>query len=176
MTIAITCPGCRSTLRIKEEYAGQTVKCPRCEAQVAVPAGEVAEVEAIEEVEGAVTERPAPRRSPAEEVSPTRRRPERDDPRRHADDERPRSRWKPCPRCGATDPKRVNFTFWGSFYFTGLFHHVRCLECGCKYNGKSGKSNIIPAIICVTIPAVLIAFILFFMVWVIFLRGYFGGN
>jgi hypothetical protein len=68
------------------------------------------------------------------------------------DEEEQWQKWKPCPSCGQKKGERVLWTLWGSFYFSAMFHHVRCAECGTKYNGNTGRSNIVPAIICVTIP------------------------
>jgi hypothetical protein len=70
------------------------------------------------------------------------------------DEDRPRSYFVPCPRCGAGSAQRVIFTFWGSFYGPAMFHHVRCPNCGYAYNGRTGRSNLLPAIAFVTIPAV----------------------
>ena len=47
----------------------------------------------------------------------------------------------PCPKCGAADPKTLNFTWWGGALGPKLLTHVKCLNCGYKYNGKSGKDN-----------------------------------
>ncbi len=80
---------------------------------------------------------------------------------------RKKSRYKPCPRCGATDPRKVSFTWWGSIYGPALFSHVRCLECDYAYNGRTGRSNLVPAIIFVTIPAVLILLLLGFLGFVV---------
>jgi hypothetical protein len=66
------------------------------------------------------------------------------------------SPYKPCPRCNAQQSKRVSFTFWGSFYGPALFTHVQCPRCRYSYNGKTGKSNLVPAILFVTVPLVLI--------------------
>jgi rubredoxin len=66
------------------------------------------------------------------------------------------SDYVPCPRCGARGAERVVFTFWGSFYGPALFTHVQCPKCYYKYNGKTGKSNRIPAILFVSIPLILI--------------------
>ena len=63
--------------------------------------------------------------------------------------------------------QRVLFTPWGSFYGPALFHHVRCPECRYAYNGRSGGSNLIPAILFVVIPAVLMAAIIVFIVLLI---------
>src|SRR5205823_13616363 len=61
-----------------------------------------------------------------------------------------------CTRCGACGAERVVFTFWGSFYGPALFTHVQCPKCYYKYNGKTGRSNLIPAIIFVLVPLLLI--------------------
>ena len=46
-----------------------------------------------------------------------------------------------CPKCGATDPKTLNFTWWGGALGPKLLTQVKCVDCGYKYNGKSGKDN-----------------------------------
>ena len=46
------------------------------------------------------------------------------------DEEEEYQKWKKCPRCRQQRAKRVLWTFWGSFYFTALFKHVKCQECG----------------------------------------------
>jgi hypothetical protein len=61
----------------------------------------------------------------------------------------------------------VAWTIWGSFYGPALFTHVRCPECDYGYNGQTGRSNIVPAIIFVTIPAILIAAVVGVVVWLV---------
>jgi len=81
-----------------------------------------------------------------------------------------RMAFKPCPRCGAEGAKRVLFTPWGSFYGPALFNHVRCPECRYAYNGRSGGSNLIPAILFVTVPLVLMAAIICYLALLIIPR------
>jgi hypothetical protein len=50
--------------------------------------------------------------------------------------------YAPCPRCGGTEGLRIGFTWWGGKLGPWLLTHVRCLTCGLKYNGKSGRSNL----------------------------------
>lgn len=78
----------------------------------------------------------------------------------------------PCPRCGAAGATRVNYTFWGSFYGPRLFHHVRCPRCRHAYNGKTGGSNLVPAILFIAIPAILIVGLLFYIYTVLQQRGF----
>lgn len=47
----------------------------------------------------------------------------------------------PCPECSSTDAEKVTFTWWGGLLGPSLLHHVKCLECGATFNGKTGKSN-----------------------------------
>src|SRR5262249_7864743 len=75
------------------------------------------------------------------------------------------SPFKPCPRCGGRTAERVVWTAWGSFYGPALLNHVRCLGCGYKYNGRSGRSNFVAAAIFVTVPLVLIAAIIGTLAW-----------
>lgn len=49
--------------------------------------------------------------------------------------------YSPCPKCGAENAKALNFTWWGGALGPKLLNHVKCLDCGNKYNGKSGKDN-----------------------------------
>jgi hypothetical protein len=105
-------------------------------------------------------------------VQPVRPRPapidEDFDVRRHSVGEG----YLPCPKCGNTDAERVHFTFWGSFHITNLVCHVQCPSCGTCYNGRTGRSNWPVALLCVTIPLVLIIAIVGGMAWWL-LRGRF---
>jgi predicted RNA-binding Zn-ribbon protein involved in translation (DUF1610 family) len=173
MPLNITCPGCRATLRVREEYAGQQMKCPRCGGSVPVTASEPLTVEPVQDV---VAAGPSPGARPEGPTKPcpachhdilrSARKcrycgtwldePEDD---YEDDDDRPRS-YKPCPRCGSPEAERVVFTFWGSFYGPALLTHVRCPECGYSYNGRTGRSNLVPAITFVAVPLILIVAIL----------------
>jgi predicted Zn finger-like uncharacterized protein len=156
MILAITCPGCQATLRIKEGYAGRQMKCPRCEAVIAVPAEEgIAEEPRTSRPASSGGTRACPECGKAIALAARKCRYCRawvEDDEEEDDDYRPRSFWKPCPRCGTRGAERVAFTFWGSFYGPALFSHVRCPGCGYGYNGKTGGSNLIPAIIFVLVP------------------------
>jgi predicted Zn finger-like uncharacterized protein len=157
----VTCPGCDAKIKVRDEHAGKKVKCPKCGATVPVPAAEV-EDEVLEGV--AVTAAPAARKAA---------RPKAEDDEPEPDEDAPRVSKKgfvPCPRCGAEGPRKVKWTPWGSFYGPAMFNHVRCVECGYKYNGKSGRSNLIPAIIFMSIPILLIAGIVVFMVMLVMSR------
>ena len=191
MAFQTTCPGCKTELRIREEYVGKKLKCPRCSEVLTVPAPRAEPV--VEQVFDAQVIKPpvAPVAMPAElvevEAVPNRRRCPRCDEPLHIDDERcPRCRlrlnddrdrrlpdYRPCPKCGGEEPTKVTWTPWGSFYGPALFNHVRCRECGFGYNGLTGKSNLIPAIFFVTVPAVLIVGILVALLWVL---GVFRGG
>jgi predicted Zn finger-like uncharacterized protein len=201
MALEISCPSCQAALRIREEHAGKRLKCPRCSAVISVPASLNSAQQAVEQIRPAP--RVAPPSAPAGDeitiaeehpaTAATRRCPhcgeriaasanrcrycrawldEKDD----EEERRPRKRraaFKPCPSCGATDAERVTWTPWGSFYGPALFTHVRCRECGYGYNGKTGRSNLVPAILMVSIPAVLILGIL---VGLLIMLGVFGGR
>jgi predicted Zn finger-like uncharacterized protein len=191
MPATINCPGCQSPLRLRDELAGKKIKCPRCGHVLTVPDVEVAEV--VEEASPAdiTAEPPAPKaRAESAATRPCPECGERiartaqkcryckavlDDDEEDEEDERPirrRSQFKPCPRCGERDATRVMWTPWGSFYGPALFTHVRCPGCGYKYNGRTGRSNLIPAIIFVTVPLVLILAIIGLLGWVIFTTQY----
>jgi predicted RNA-binding Zn-ribbon protein involved in translation (DUF1610 family) len=173
-------------LRLKEEYAGKKVKCPKCAAIVAVPApttGEPVPKADVEKAVHAVRATPPPLPEAGIQTS-ARRKSARsmDCPRcgepapadaercehcgaRLAQDEagdgspakKRATAFKPCPRCGASGAKRVTWTPWGSFYGPAMCSHVRCPECGYKYNGRTGRSNIVAIVLFITIPLLLIA-------------------
>ncbi|HVS40544.1 MAG TPA: hypothetical protein VMS17_33620 [Gemmataceae bacterium] len=151
MVAILTCPNCQNRFRPPANHTGAKVACPRCEHMVAVP-GETGPDEITHEKP---TARKAVRKPQVEvEVE--------------ADEDAParKSRFEPCPRCGAEDPKRVMYTFWGSFYVPPLVNHVRCRKCKYAYNGRTGGSNLLIAIICVTIPLLLIAGIIGVIVYI----------
>lgn len=192
MNATMNCPGCQTQLRLREDMAGKKIKCPRCARIIAIPAGNEETLEEVTEPEARITQEPIAKAQT--KPTPTRRCPECGqripaDARkcRHCkaelDDEedeeeqegrpRTRSRYKPCPRCGARGATRVMFTFWGSFYGPALFTHVRCPECGYAYNGRSGRSNLLPAIFFVTIPLLLICGLIALIIWFFYKQGWF---
>jgi DNA-directed RNA polymerase subunit RPC12/RpoP len=216
MAETVACPGCQVKLKLKPEYAGKKIKCPRCAHLIVVPS--VAGVTAGRPRPGAPAKL-APRGAPQKAVTPKvpaaaakKARPPADDdddaviagpPTKkkrksdmapcpecgepvdvaatkcphcktplEADEEEEYRKWKKCPTCGKQAAKRVLWTFWGSFYFTALFKHVRCEECGTKYNGKTGKSNLVPALMCVSIALLLILGLAVLILWILSTRGY----
>jgi predicted Zn finger-like uncharacterized protein len=173
MATTLNCPGCQTPLRVREDMTGKKIKCPRCGQVVTVPADEPVVLEEVTEATGAekiTTEPPAPKgpkSKPAtrpcpecgERIPVTARtcrycKAELDEEEDDEDDRpiRRRPAYKPCPRCGETGATRVTWTPWGSFYGPALFTHVRCPDCGYAYNGRTGRSNMIPAIIFVLVP------------------------
>lgn len=204
MPFSLTCKGCKSTLKAPDELAGKKVKCPKCKTLVKVPLeqdeddDEPVEVMPDERVRQAPPRKAAPARSrrddddedEEEDDRPARRstrvRQEDDDDRRRrrprdrdADDlddgeEDTGPRYKPCPNCGKRGAKRVLWTVWGSFYGPAMFTHVRCPKCRTAYNGKTGRSNLIPAVVLFTLPLLGILAIIGGMVYLLYSRGYFG--
>lgn len=159
MLDSISCPNCEAKLRVREEMAGKSVKCPRCAETITVPTRD------------AVTDTPRP---PTDKAG-TEVEPENDVATVEPDDEdsrpeRPRSKYQPCPECGARGARRVPWTFWGSHIGPRLFHHVRCRECGYAYNGMTGGSNMLWAAIFLTIPALAILAIIAVTVYLILSR------
>jgi predicted RNA-binding Zn-ribbon protein involved in translation (DUF1610 family) len=185
MPTTMKCPGCQAPLRLRDELAGKTIKCPRCSHVLKVPAAEEV-VELVEEEAGPeeiTAEPPKPKKASAKQPCPECGEPvsrtatkcpyckaplDEDDEEDDEREQRKRSKFKPCPRCGESGARRVVWTIWGSFYGPALFTHVRCPGCGYAYNGRSGRSNLIPAIIFVTVPLVLILAILGGLGWIIY--------
>lgn len=73
----------------------------------------------------------------------------------------------PCPKCQNSIAEKVNFTWWGGVLGARLLNHVKCQNCGAKYNGKTGKDNT-TGIIIYSIVAGVFAFFLFLFIIVIF--------
>lgn len=186
MASTMTCPSCRAALQVGNVAAGQQVKCPRCQAMVTMPAEGLVEVAIMEDLPASASPSPVgiTREQPATATGPTRACPECGKPisvnarkcryckawlsDQNDDDEVYRGQYAPCPNCRATGATRIVFTFWDSFYGPALFNHVRCPDCGYAYNGKTGRSNLIPAILFVTVPALGILIILGLLVYFIF--------
>jgi hypothetical protein len=69
------------------------------------------------------------------------------------------SQYAPCPDCGERNAKKISFTWWGGAVGPALFTHVKCLSCGAKYNGKTGRSNL-TAIVIYQVVAVAIVIVI----------------
>jgi predicted amidophosphoribosyltransferase len=165
MKLEVACPGCKKEFRFTDRGDLETVKCPHCGDEVPKDLGTVVTDEA---------ERPTKVKSRSATPEETQLCPNcgrsiplkarkckfcrawLDDAEPTEEEEEVCSDYVPCPRCGARRAERVVFTFWGSFYGPALFTHVQCPKCYYKYNGKTGKSNLIPAIIFVLVPLLLI--------------------
>ena len=63
--------------------------------------------------------------------------------------------YAPCPRCGNTYAAPVTFTLWGGLLGPKLLTHVQCHQCGMKYNGKSGQSNLAGIVIYTIVVSVI---------------------
>jgi hypothetical protein len=156
MAILVACAGCGAQLRVRDEYLGRPMRCPKCgravETAPAVPGSNGA----------ATTHAPALWRG----AVPAARRPAAEEDYDRAPIAEPE--FVPCPRCGSPSAERVPWTAWGSFWGPALFNHVRCQSCGYSYNGRTGRSNALPASVLVIIPLLLIAGILAGVFWWIF--------
>ena len=51
------------------------------------------------------------------------------------------TQYAPCPQCGQSNAKPVNYTWWGGAIGPRMMSHVKCQSCNTQYNGKTGKSN-----------------------------------
>lgn len=160
MPSTMNCPGCHKPLRLRDGLAGRTIKCPRCGHVIAIAAKESVMLEEVSCTDAITSEPPHP--APRKAILTTC----------GEEDDFPRTHYKPCPRCGEEDAKRVLWTPWGSFLGPVLFTHVRCPGCGYAYNGKSGRSNLVPALVFVTVPLLLILTILGVLVWYIHSLGH----
>ena len=48
MPIAVLCPGCKARFSVSEKYAGKTGPCPKCKAQITIPAVAAPEIKIAE--------------------------------------------------------------------------------------------------------------------------------
>ena len=69
----------------------------------------------------------------------------------------------PCPKCNAASAERVKFTWWGGVLGPKLLTHVKCSDCGSKYNGKSGKDNTKGIVVYALVIAILAFGLMFVM-------------
>ena len=112
MAIEFTCPTCQKVLKLRDEAAGKTGKCPFCKSVITVPASALADDDMIEIVpanapKSPVASPPKPPRPVPPPVTP---------PPAGA-----QSATKPCPGCGKELPEKA----------------VICVGCG--LNLKTGK-------------------------------------
>ena len=47
----------------------------------------------------------------------------------------------PCPKCSASWPVPVSFTWWGGWLGPKMFNVVKCVACDTQYNAKTGRLN-----------------------------------
>jgi predicted Zn finger-like uncharacterized protein len=166
MPLDFKCPECQTALRVKEEHAGKKMKCPKCAKAIPIPEKTdegIVEVEVLQDepkADDAFAFDELDRAGRVEPVAPVPMKPPKPGPR-----------YMPCPHCGAHEAKKVNWTWWGSFYGPRLFHHVRCLECGGGFNGKTGDTNLIPMMLFIIIPLILIGVLMFVLYLVLKRKG-----
>ena len=72
-------------------------------------------------------------------------------------------RYRPCPKCGSPDVKKVGFTWWGGALGPSLFCHCKCQQCKTTFNGKTGRSNN-TAIAIYMIVALVLAVVIFVLI------------
>ena len=154
MPRTIPCPHCDKSLRIGDAAAGKKMRCPKCQKIFVAPADDPEVIEDVQEVVEEVIDEAAD-----------------DEPEDERDSRRRKPRWHPCPKCDSERIKKVKFTFWGSFLGPALLAHVRCQDCGCTFNGRSGRSNLIPAILFVSVPVAGIAALAYWAYTILVQRG-----
>ena len=168
----IPCPKCATKLRVRDAAPGKKLRCSKCQKVFEIPADEEEAAmveEVVEEVEPVDDEDEDERDDRRRRGGNNRDRRRRDEDEDEEDDRPRQSEWEPCPKCDSERIKKVKWTVWGSFYGPALLSHVRCQDCGYAYNGRSGRSNVVPAILFISVPLAVIAGLL---VWVFFIfRG-----
>jgi len=162
MVLTINCPECKSPLKVKEEHAGKKMKCPKCSKVVPIPAPETnkeEEAEVIEDVAVVEEKPPEPENLFSfDEEAPKGSK--KGASGKKADDKgaakKKKGKYLPCPECGGVEAKRIKWTYWGGFWGPKMFTHVRCVDCGCPFNGKTGDTNLVPIISFSVIQVILV--------------------
>jgi transposase-like protein len=201
MAIPIKCPFCKASLRVRDEYGGKRIKCPRCDNVLRIPAIEETMREELPEaprrkpsLSGAIQTSPRNPGGVATKMQPCPSCGKRipvdarkcryckqwvEDEEVVQDENAAEDQDSPyvnCPRCRAKKPRKVLWTMWGSFYGPAMFSHVRCRKCGYAYNGRTGSSNLPWAILFVAVPAFLIILILIGIILIFKKQGYFDSE
>jgi uncharacterized protein (DUF983 family) len=70
------------------------------------------------------------------------------------------SQFAPCPKCKASNAEKISFTWWGGLLGPKILKHVKCLSCGTKYNGKTGRDNTTGIIIYSLVVGVAVFFLM----------------
>ena len=61
-----------------------------------------------------------------------------------------------CPNCGDTRKDLVKYTWWGGVLGPRMLNHAMCLNCGHKFNGKTGQENTSNIVIYSVVVAVVV--------------------
>ena len=158
--IDFACPSCGEQLSAPDDFTNKRIRCGGCQGVAVVPAVSEAVTPEPPRARPRRDDRDEPSRYDAYRGEPSRGRRDRDEDedrgrrgRRDREDEddygvrrRPirrvrRGEWADCPNCGAPDPVKVSYTWWGGFIGPAIINTVRCQECGTQYNGIHGDYN-----------------------------------
>ena len=74
------------------------------------------------------------------------------------------SNYVPCPKCGGSNAQLLKFSWWGGVLGPKMLTHVKCPDCGNKYNGKTGGDNTAGIAVYLIVGGVA-AFVLFFIIF-----------
>jgi uncharacterized protein (DUF983 family) len=152
MAISARCPKCDKAYLIVENAQGKEVTCRVCHNQFTVPAPQPDE--AADALANLAHRNRQPDGLPQEPVMfhKTQWGP-------LAGGRRTRN-FAPCPLCSSTLAVPIRWTWWGGVLGPILCTHVRCMMCGAKYNGKTGKSNF-DYIVIFTVFSIILVWILY---------------
>lgn len=45
-----------------------------------------------------------------------------------------------CPQCGSEASTKVSYTWWGGVLGPRMMNLVKCAQCRCQFNSKTGQS------------------------------------
>jgi len=75
-----------------------------------------------------------------------------------------------CPKCATPDPQLLKFTWWGGALGPKLLSHVKCRNCGNKYNGKTGGDNTVGVVAYMAVTGILAFVLMFALFFLLFSR------
>ena len=79
----------------------------------------------------------------------------------------PDSKYAACNKCQSVNAQLMKYTLWGGMIGPKMFTHVKCQTCGAKYNGKTGKSNLVSIILYQVISIPIVVIVVLLVLWVL---------
>src|SRR2546425_887780 len=114
----VKCDQCNGTIKVRDEYAGRKMKCPRCANVIAIPTSPAAVADKTTQAAPKWGKRVLATAKKCRFCRADLTAVKTGDVAEAADAKKRKksSKYKPCPQCQAVGAKPVKWTPWGSFY------------------------------------------------------------